>query len=183
MNSVLPSATPPSGRPIADFPALAALAAERLDALATVLRFEPDEVRQIIAQMRLVSFAAGATLLREGQRSKPGHLLLLLSGEVSVDTAGKSGGESVAISVIGGGTIIGEMSLLDGAPHSATCIAASGVTCAALSRPGLDELLNQHPRAAAKLLLVVVHVVSERLRAMNDQLLIYAGLAGEPPRV
>ena len=172
------AAVPMPGRPLNEFPALAGLAFEHLGAFGTVLRFAPEEARQVVARMRLVNFPSGATLLREGEREQSEHLLLLLSGDVSVSTAQSRGSEPVPISVLGAGHLIGEMALLDGEPHSASCVAVSSVTAAALTLAGLLQLLDEHPRAAAKLLAVIAIGVSERLRAMNDQLHMLSGLSG-----
>ena len=75
----------------------------------------------MVDYMRLVTFPAGATILREGDKVRTNSLLLVLSGEVTVDKAEASPTESLAVSVLGPGNVIGEMGLLDGAPRSVTC--------------------------------------------------------------
>jgi CRP-like cAMP-binding protein len=106
-------------------------------------------------------------------------MLLVLEGEVQVD-AGQDRTEPVPISVLGPGDLLGEMSLIDGAPRSATCTAMSPLRAAALSRRALETLFDQHPRTAAKLMMGVAHRVAERLRALGQQLQMLAELS--PPR-
>jgi CRP-like cAMP-binding protein len=127
-----------------------------------------------------VTFASGSTLLREGAESVSGHMLLLLEGEVSVDSEAAGGPEApLALSVLGAGEIIGEMALLDGSPRLVSCTAVSPVQAAGLSRKGLEELMAEHPVVAAKLVVVLATRIAERLRAVSQQVQLYAQLAAE----
>ena len=160
-------------------PALLAQAVEMLspsNAPPSTLSFTPAEARIAVAQMRLVSCQPNTRLFREGERTRSDHMLLLLEGEVAVDTGQSAGAASTAISVLGPGSVIGEMSMLDGAPRSASCTTVSAVQAAGMSRLGLERLLEQQPRVAAKLLAMLAHVTSDRLRALNEQLFLYAQL-------
>jgi len=145
-----------------------------------VVQLEPDEARVVVERMGLVAFPAGATLLREGAESVSGHMLLLLEGEVSVDSQAAGGPDTpLALSVIGPGEIIGEMALLDGAPRAVSCTAVSLVQAAGLSRKGLEELMAEHPVVAAKLVVVLATRIADRLRAVSQQVQVYAQLAAE----
>jgi CRP/FNR family transcriptional regulator, cyclic AMP receptor protein len=143
---------------------------------ASALSLTAEEARIAVAQMRLVSCPPGTLLFREGERTRSDHMLFLLEGEVSVDTDQGATAESTSISVLGPGSVIGEMAMLDGAPRSASCTTVSAVQAAGLSRLGLERLLEQQPRVAAKLLALLAHVTSDRLRALNEQLFLYAQL-------
>ena len=124
--------------------------------------------------MQLLDYPKGATLLREYDDAATGFMLLVLSGEISVETAepGRSN-EAVAIASLGAGSPLGEMALIDGEPRSTECTALSAAQCAGLSRQGLDQLLAQQPQAAAKLLAEVASIIANRLRALSDQLRLY----------
>jgi CRP-like cAMP-binding protein len=52
----------------------------------------------------------------------------------------------------------------------------SPVRCAGLSRQGLDQLLTQQPLVAARLLAEVASIIANRLRALSEQLRLYAQL-------
>jgi CRP-like cAMP-binding protein len=162
-----------------DSPALAAQATDMLRAPRTMLPLSADDAQHIVRQMRLVSAPRGTLLFREGDESRSNHMLLLLEGEVSVESAAAPGAHAVAISVLGAGSIIGEMAMIDGAPRSANCSAITNVLAAGLSRQGLERLLLEQPLAAAKLLLVLSQFTAERLRALGQQLQIYAQLNDE----
>jgi CRP/FNR family transcriptional regulator, cyclic AMP receptor protein len=181
----IPTITPDTPAPAwrtRSFDESPALLAQAVEMLATTtsppstLSLTPAEARIAVAQMRLVSCQAGTLLFREGERTRSDHMLLLLEGEVSVDTGQGTPSDTTSISVLGPGSVIGEMAMLDGAPRSASCTSVSAVQAAGMSRLGLERLLEQQPRVAAKLLAMLAHVTSERLRALNEQLFLYAQL-------
>jgi CRP-like cAMP-binding protein len=167
-------------RPLPELPALAEKAAGMLSHPKAVVHLTLPEARQVVARMGLVGFPPGATLLREGAESASGHMLLLLEGEVSVDSEAAGGPDApLALSVIGPGEIIGEMALLDGAPRAVSCTAVSAVQAAGLSRKGLEELMAEHPVVAAKLVVVLATRIADRLRAVSQQVQLYARLAAD----
>ncbi len=170
--------TVPRTRAIAESPRLAARAAELLQGFRAFTRLDADDARTVVAYLREVSYSRGELLFRAGDSQASAHLLLLLEGEVAVDTGvdTSAGRGDVPIAVLGAGSVLGEMALLDGAPRSATCTAMSDVQAAGLARRGLERLIDEHPRVAAKLLVVLAQHMAERLRALDDQLRLYGQL-------
>lgn len=163
---------------LAESPQLAARAAELLRTPAALMQLGADDAACVAANMLLIQYPAHAVVMQEGDALRSNYLLLLLEGEVSVETAGSKHrdehGHGVPIGVLSAGSIIGEMALLDGAPRSATVIAASAVQAAGLSRKGLARLIDEHPQAAARLLVGLASRISDRLRALSDQLQMLA---------
>jgi CRP/FNR family transcriptional regulator, cyclic AMP receptor protein len=172
---------------LSDQPGLARRAAELLQTPLTMLPLSADDAACVVLHMVVVHYAPHATVLLEGDDKRSNYLLLLLDGDVSVETLGGGSAGSVAISAIGAGSIIGEMALLDGVPRSATCVALSAVQAAGLSRQGLQQLITNHPQVAVKLLIGLATRISERLRALSEQLRlqaqITAGLQAELDRL
>ena len=183
MNPNLDAAAHAWPRPLSDAPELAERAADLLRTPGALLNLAPAEAASVVAQMRLVHFGPGVTLFREGDDLRLDHLLLLLEGAVSVETEAPGRPGPVAISVIGPGSVIGEMAVLDGAPRSASCTTVSAVQAAGLSRKGLQALIDEQPRAAAKLLVGLGVRTAERLRALGEQLQMYASLVEHQQRV
>ena len=172
------SAAPASRtRPIAEAPELAQAAAELLRTPSALTALTADEARCVVAYMRLVSYPVGATMMREGDQAHTGYMLLLLSGEVSVETVQAGCADVVSISVLGPGNLLGEMGLLDGEPRSVSCVAATRVEAAGLSREALELLIREHPAVGARLMTAVAKRLADRLRAAGDQLRIYSQLA------
>ena len=175
------ASTPPeprsgAARPLSDDPALAERAADLLRTPGVLLNLTPPEAASLVGLMRVMNFAPGVTLFREGDGVRVDHLLLLLEGEVSIEVGVGGALVPVAVSVVGPGSVIGEMALLDGSPRSASCTTISAVQAAALSRQGLERLIDQQPRVAVKLLIGLGSRTGERLRALGEQLQMYAGV-------
>lgn len=162
-------------RPFAEVPALRERAVDLLRTPHALMQLTPPEAASVVAHMQLLSYARGATLFREGDAAGD-HMLLLLEGEVAIDTAGGGPGQPVTVSVVGPGSVLGEMAVLDGAPRSASCLAMTPVQAAGLHRRDLARLIDTEPRAAAKLLLGLGARTADRLRALGEQLQIYADI-------
>ena len=141
-DSALPANTPVMRtRALADSPTLAAKAVQFLSERQFSFGLEKEDAQCVVPYLRLVSFASNTFLYREGDSTKTSYMLLLLEGDVSVDTGASGRADRVAISVLGPGALIGEMALLDGAPRSTSCTAVTPVQAAGMSQGGL-ELLN-----------------------------------------
>ena len=157
-------------------PMLAAVAITLLRTPTALAPLSPEESACVVSFMRLVGFKPGATVIREGDQQETGYMLLLLSGEVSVQRSDAGDHEPLVISVLGPGNLIGEMGLLDGAPRSATCLATSRIEAAVLSRGALNQLIEQHPQVGAKFMVALSQRMAERLRATGQQVGMYAQL-------
>jgi CRP-like cAMP-binding protein len=169
-----PPASAPRTPPLEDRPELAMRTIELLRTKSALLDLTDAEGRCIVRYMRLVNLPKGTTLFREGESQRTDHMFLVLQGDVSVEMADSTPGEQVPISVLGPGSLVGEMGLIDGSPRSAHCVALSDVLAAGLSRQGMQMLTQEHPAAAARLLVAIAQRIGDRLRAMGEQLRLYA---------
>ena len=168
-------------RRLVDAPALAGQAVTLLCSSDALVTMSIDDARCIVGYMNVLSYAKGATLLREGDPRDPGastgadasELLLILEGQVSVDLGLESKSGGVAVASLGPGSFIGEVSALDGLPRSAQCTAVSQVHAARLSQAALLGMLEAHPREASKLMTALARCIAERLRATGQQLQAY----------
>ncbi len=77
------------------------------------------------------------------------------------------------MTVLGPGSLIGEMSLIDGSPRSATCVAATDVSAGRLTRDALAQLMSEQPAWAARLLLAISKRLSDHLREANRKILTF----------
>ncbi|MGH8985462.1 MAG: Crp/Fnr family transcriptional regulator [Acidimicrobiia bacterium] len=99
------------------------------------------------------TFPSGAILFREGERSA--HVVVVLSGRTKISFTDRDGRESI-LNVRGAGDLLGELSVLDGEPHSATVLALEPVAAAVVSADEFRTLLSEHPRLSMALLELVV---------------------------
>ena len=108
-------------------------------------------------------FAADETLVRQGN---PGvGLFIIVSGKVKVVKTNEQG-ERLDIATHGGGEVIGEMSVLDGANRTADVIAVEQTKCLVLSSWDFKSFMESHPEVALEILPVVV----QRFRETNEAL-------------
>ena len=85
--------------------------------------------------------------------------------------------EPVTIKVLGPGSLVGEVGLVDQEPRSASCTASTDVVCAILTRDAIEALIDAQPRVGAKLLLAISARLAQRLRDNARKLRLYAKLA------
>ncbi len=135
------------------------------------------DAQVIVGFMQPLRMAVGSVLMEEGQPGQTDFMLLVLEGEVSVKTYAVASDQSINMSSLGPGSLIGEMGVLDGAPRSATCVAVTELVVARLARQDLLALVRKDPQVGASLLLAIAVSLSGRLRAANRQIKTLSGIS------
>jgi CRP-like cAMP-binding protein len=151
-------------------------AAEMLTAPTALMQLSHEEARAVVAYMQPRRIAEGTTFIREGDTAQTDFMLLVLGGEVTIESIVVSRTAPITVTVLGPGSLIGEMGLLDGAPRSASCTAMTDLRCAILTRDAMNQLLNDDPQTAAKLMMAISMRIAERMRECQDKLKLYAQL-------
>ena len=126
-----------------------------------------DNELEVIAKItRQVSFKTGDVVFRD---SEEGHSLWIIkNGEVKACKTAPDG-EHFTLTILKDGEIFGEMSFLDGRPHSATMIAVSDLETFVIEKPDFDGILDDHPRIIYKLLKNIVFTIHSIVRGMNSR--------------
>jgi CRP/FNR family cyclic AMP-dependent transcriptional regulator len=78
----------------------------------------------VVTYMKPHKIAEGVTFIKEGDTEDTDFMLLVLDGEVMIESIVVSRTEPITVTVLGPGSLIGEMGLLDGEPRSASCTAS-----------------------------------------------------------
>ena len=154
----------------------AELAAKLLIAPTALMQLSPAEALIVVSYMSPQKIARGTTFIKEGNKTDTGYMVLLLEGEVTVENITVSRREPVTVTVLGPGSLIGEMGLVDGQARLASCTATTAVRCANLSRAALEKLSADDPATAAKLMLAVSSRIADRLRDTTEKLKLYSQL-------
>lgn len=130
------------------------------DALRATPLFQGMTDRSIEAIERIarpVTFAAGEAIVRQGD---PGDtFLIVVAGSATVTRDGAT------VRTLGPGDFLGEISLLDGGPRTATVVADVAVEALAIDRDGFASLMDSSP----VLRLDVVTALTQRLREMGPR--------------
>jgi len=132
--------------------------------------FDRDEVTTLAGYMDVYRAPRGAVIIREGD---PGDFMfLIIEGEVDILKTGLRGDPQHMASA-GPGMSVGEMSMIDGEPRFATCVAAQTTTFAVMPRDGMAAIILDDPGLATKILVKLVTMLSLRLRQTSSRLLRY----------
>lgn len=94
-----------------------------------------------------------------------GSLFIVLSGRLKIATYSAEGKECV-LSFAGPGEILGEITLLDGGPRTASAYALQPTRTAELARKDFLPILERNPKAAME----IISVLCGRLRATSQHL-------------
>ena len=104
--------------------------------------------------------APGEVLVSEGARES--CAFAVLSGRLKVVSRGEDGA-ALALDIVGPGSLIGELALLDPGPRSASAVALDPVRVLVLHRRELLPFLRDHPDAA----LAVMAALVRRIRQLS----------------
>lgn len=151
-------------------------AAEMLRAPTALMQLTAEEAATVVRFMEPRIIPADTVIFQEGDDSDTGHMLLVIDGEVTVETLLVSRKSPDTLTVLGPGNLVGEMSLFDGAARSATCTATTEVRCAVLTRKALEKLTRSEPTTAAHLMTAIAQRLAERLRQSDEKVRLYSHL-------
>ena len=129
------------------------------------------DAREVVAYMLPRRIPAGTIIFQAGDATDGDDMLLVIDGDVTVENQASPTSEGLVVTVLGPGSLIGEMSLIDGSPRSATCVAASDVAAGQMTKDALARLMNEQPGLAARLLLAISKRLSDHLRGANRKIL------------
>ena len=135
---------------------------------ALLENFSPAEVRLLAHFMTVYSAPAGAEVIHEGDAGD--FMLMIIEGLVEVRKRDRWSTPQ-PIAVVEPGKTLGEMSMIDGEPRFASCVAIEAALIAVLDRESLARIIVEQPMLGAKLLMELVLMLSQRLRATSGRLI------------
>ena len=136
------------------------------DTLARVDLFrglDKKDLRLLAASCQERKYPAGSTLMKQGDTGV--GLYVIISGKVRVTRASSPDRAEEELDIVGTGSVLGEMALLDDLPRSATVTAVEDVTALLLPVWEFRTTLQSHPDIAVRLLAVL----SRRLRKAENR--------------
>ena len=112
-----------------------------------------DQHRSLARLMTCVPVKAGRALTTEGQSGR--EFMIIVEGQASVRRDGH------LVATLGPGEFFGEMSLIAGAPRSATVTAETDMLIETLNRREFSSMLDENPSLARKVLVGAVKRLQE----------------------
>ena len=126
-----------------------------------------DELKIFARHMNFMDFKPKEIIFSEGDTG--GFVCFVTKGSLDVIKQNEKG-KDVVIASLGKGRSIGEMSVIDDFPRSATVRANTNSTLLILTRKGFEQLLEQHPQIGIKLLKGLAKLLSMNLRRTSSLL-------------
>ena len=130
--------------------------------------FSLPEVRTLAHFMHVYRAEPGIEVIREGDGGD--FMLMIIDGRVQVHKRDRWNTPQVLATVEAGRTL-GEMSMIDGEARFATCVALEPALIAVLDREARARIIVEQPLLGAKILMELVLMLSQRLRATSARLL------------
>jgi CRP/FNR family cyclic AMP-dependent transcriptional regulator len=132
--------------------------------------FSREDISLLAGYMNVYRAQAGETIIRENDGGD--FMLLVIEGAVDIFKKGMRE-EQQHMTNVGPGMTLGEMSMIDGEPRFATCIATEHTVFAVLHRDDMAKIILDHPSLGSKILVKLVSMLSSRLRQTSARLLQY----------
>ncbi len=130
--------------------------------------FSREDISVLASYMDVYRADAGRTIIREGEGGD--FMLLVVEGYVDIFKRTVRH-EQQHMTTVGPGMTVGEMSMIDGEPRFANCVAAESVVFAVLHRDDMAKIILDYPSLGSKILVKLVSMLSARLRQTSAKLL------------
>jgi CRP-like cAMP-binding protein len=137
--------------------------------------FSREDISALAGYMDVYRAAPGETIIRENDGGD--FMLLIIEGAVDIFKRSMRD-EQQHMTNVGPGMTLGEMSMIDGEPRFATCIATEPTVFAVLHRDDMAKIILDQPSLGSKILVKLVSMLSARLRQTSARLLQYMERGG-----
>ncbi len=135
-------------------------------------RLNGQELSVLGKYINIIEVNPGEYVFREGDRGD--YICFVEEGALDVMKRASAGGSAI-IATLTKGRSVGEMSVIDNFPRSATIRARTKATLLTLTRSRFDLILEQEPTIGVKILKGIARLLSQNLRRTSSQLADYMG--------
>ena len=141
------------------------------DTLKNLLFFSylsAEQLEELMVYIEALVLDAEDTLFEEGDTGD--YVCFIISGSLEVVKMTTWQNYTTVITTLYEGSCIGEMSLIDHAPRSATIRALEKTKLAILTQKAFDVMVDTNPQLGVNILKGVAQTLSDNLRATTDKL-------------
>jgi CRP-like cAMP-binding protein len=143
---------------------------QMLEATVLFRDFSRQEIETVVRYVHAYRAKPGTALYIEGERNNA--LALVVRGKVQVHKQ-TGEGQSRHLATIRPGSVLGEISVIDGFPHSATATTSEETELVMLTRQNLQRIAEEFPKLGARILWQVAWQLCARLRQTSGVLIDY----------
>jgi len=131
-----------------------------------------DELTIVAKYIKIVEIEPGNILFKEGEQGD--CVYFIVDGELDVikeSVSGRKVGiDKVVITKLSKGRSIGEMSIIDNIPRSATVKALTEAALVKLTSGGFDSICKEHPKIGVTILKGISRLLTMNLRKTSSRL-------------
>lgn len=131
--------------------------ADRLAGVPLFSACSDRDLQRLARASDRVTVEEGVALCTEGDLGR--EVFVILEGAARVTKGG------IEVAALGPGDQVGELSLLDGGPRTATVTTTAPTTALVLTKPAFNAVLDEIPTLAHKLLVSLAHRLREAERS------------------
>lgn len=135
------------------------------------------ELHNLATICQIEQVKTGDTIFSQGD-TKP-NFYMVLSGGVDI----RVGAEDVIVGRVVAGDVLGEISLVERLPHSATAVAALNSQLIVLKHDEFDALIKRHPRIGVTVMRNLARSLGNKLKAMDSTVAQFYHLQTDLPPI
>lgn len=128
--------------------------------------FNKEELEMVAGLASTRQYKKGELIFREGEEGE--ELFLIEEGKVAISKPVKGNLEQV-LAHLGPGDHFGEMAILEKIPRTASASAEENCLLLVISENDLLNMMEEHPKVAAKIMFNLLRTFNARLMATNEQ--------------
>ena len=128
----------------------------------------PEQMDKVMTYIETLELSSGEVLFEEGDKSD--YVCFIISGSLEVVKMTTWQNFTTVIATLYEGSCIGEMSLIDHSPRSATIRADENTRLAILTQRAFDVMVESEPELGVNILKGVAQTLSDNLRSTTDKL-------------
>ena len=128
------------------------------------------QIKALSEYMQIYRAPPKAVLFREGDQGD--FMCVLLEGKLDVHKEDNQHVDKTVTTILPGRSL-GEMTIVDGEPRSATAVAVVTSVLAVLTQENFMQIMRDKPALSAKLLFKIAQLISQRLRLTSGILVDY----------
>ncbi len=140
---------------------------EGLKSMALFKDLTPPELANMVPLFFEKTYGKNSTLFVEGMTGE--ILYVIKKGSVQI-TKKTANNQEAVLATLREGEFLGEMSLIDNRPRTATARVAEESQLLVMTKKAFGTLMEKYPDIALKVLLVFLRIANERLRKANESI-------------
>jgi CRP/FNR family cyclic AMP-dependent transcriptional regulator len=144
----------------------APLEIESLKPLPLFKDLNPTELANVAPLFFEKAYTKNSTLFVEGMTGE--ILYVIRTGSVNITK--KAGNQEIVLATLKEGEFLGEMSLIDNRPRTATARVAEESNLLVMTKKAFNTLLGKQPSTALKIVLFFLKIANDRVRKANESI-------------